>query len=215
MGTLNLNWVVKNFEKDDFIFFDVGAGNMCVTLELKKLLPNSKCYAFEAAKHYHNENIKCAVNSEINYYPYGVSDVDGDVLFYPSILENGLPHLWSSSMFQLKDSVNHNPTKKEYGDPYLIRSIRLETFCERHNITPDFMHIDVEGAEFKVFKNMGKFKPKCMWAEVKVFGHYDTNTTFEEVNSYLESIGYHMVYTIDADALYCQNDFKITDYIPL
>ena len=93
---------------------------------------------------------------------------------------------------------------------------RLDTFCKQHNVTPDFIHIDVEGAEYKVFQNMGEYKPKCIWAEVGVFNCYDTNTSFTEFNQLMTELGYHMVYGPPSgpDALYCLNDFKITEYIP-
>jgi hypothetical protein len=104
-----------------------------------------------------------------------------------------------------------------YGDPVTIDSIRLETFCKEHNITPDFIHIDVEGAELKVFQNIGEYKPKCIWAEIGAFQCYDSNTSVYEFNQLMTNMGYYMVYgppDNNSDALYCLSDFKITPYIP-
>jgi FkbM family methyltransferase len=217
MSFLNTNWVVDNFKNNDFTFFEIGLAGIVqsVSYKLKEAIPSGKFYTFEAAKYWHEHNIEVAKNIGIEYIQCAVCDTDGEILFYPSLTQNGEPHLWSSSIFQLDMTPGSNTFNKLYGEPYLVKSIKLETFCKEFNITPDFIHIDVEGAEFKVFKNMGEYKPKCIWAEVGAFKHYDTKTNFEEFNSYLESIGYYLVF-IDSnnpnDALYCLNEFKITNY---
>ena len=217
MSLLNLDWIVENFNKESFTFFEIGLAGIqqSMSFELKKRIPKGKYYTFEAAEYWHDLNEEIALKHEINYYKYAVCDIDGEVLFYPSLTQNGEIHTLSSSIFQLYTGPYSNTFGKEYGLPYLTKSIRLETFCKQNNLTPDFIHIDVEGAEFKVFQNMGEHKPKCIWTEIGGFKHYNTETSFEEVNSYLESIGYYLVHIDETnlnDALYCLKEFEITTY---
>lgn len=216
MSFLNTNWVIDNFsKKENFTFFEIGSaqlGNTSSIAKVKNSLPGGKYYAFEAASHWHEQNELNAIKLGIEYFKYAICDVDGDVLFHPSLTQNGEEHLWSSSIFNL--DTNSNTFGKEYGEPYLVKAIRLETFCKNLNVFPDFIHIDVEGAELKVFQNIGEYKPKCIWTEIGAFKHYDTGTTFEEFNAYLEQLGYYKVFTESHqnDALYCQVGFDITPY---
>jgi FkbM family methyltransferase len=217
-GEINLDWVVDNFAKNNFTFFEIGLAGLqwTISYELKKLIPHGKFHAFEAAEYWHESNKRCADEMDINYHPHAISDIDGEVLFYPSLTQNGQTHKESSSIFELRKSDGFDPLHKIYGEPYMVNSMKLETFCRENNITPDFIHIDVEGAELKALSNMGKYKPKCIWTEISGFAHYDTKTNIEKYNNFLESIGYYLVYTDPtfdgADALYCLNDFEITNY---
>ena len=180
MTTLNLNWVKENFNKENLVVFDIGAGDMEVSKMIRKMIPTAKLYAFEAFDFWHEGNEESSLKYNIN---------DFHIKFHEQI----------------------------YGDPVTIDSLRLETFCKEHNVIPDFIHIDVEGAELKVFQNIGKYKPNCIWAEVGGFNCYDSNTSYEEFNQLMTDMGYYMVYGPPnvADALYCLTDFKITPYIPI
>lgn len=217
-GLINADWVVENFKKEDFTFFEIGLAGMqwSISYNLKKLIPNGKFYAFEPAEYWHDSNEKCAIDMGINYYKYAICDTDGEVLLHPSLLQKGEIHKESSSLFHLAQQFGFDPNHKIYGEPYLVKSIKLETFCKENNVKPDLIHIDVEGAELKVLSNMGEYKPKCIWTELSGFAHYDTKTSIEEYNNFLESIGYYLVHVDPefggADALYCLNGFEITEY---
>lgn len=212
MTQLNLEWVKENFNKENLIVFDIGAADMEVSTSLRQLIPTSKLYVFEAYEYWHERNEKICAELDIKYNKVAVSDIDGKIIFHPCLTDHGKHHPFSGSIFRPLDY--HTAFHEQvYGDPITVDSIRLETFCKEHNITPDFVHIDVEGAELKVFQNMGQYKPKCIWAETCAFACYDTKITSDDLDLFLTDIGYYKVYQSDADALYCQNDFKITPYI--
>ena len=97
-----------------------------------------------------------------------------------------------------------------------IKTKRLdEIFCENHINRVNYLSIDVEGAEFKVFQNMGQYKPICIWTETGAIYHYSTGITLEEFHKYMESIGYYIIYDSGWDTLYCQSEYEFTPYIPL
>jgi FkbM family methyltransferase len=215
MTQLNLEWVKENFNKENLIVFDIGAADMEVSKVLRHMIPTAKLYAFEAFDYWHAKNERISLELDIDYNKVAVCDTDGITMFHPCLTEHGRNHPYSGSIFRPMD-FHTEFHEQVYGDPISIDSIRLETFCKEHNVTPDFIHIDVEGAELKVFQNIGQYKPKCIWAEVGVFGCYESNTSFDEFNQLMTDIGYYMVYgpPNGPDALYCQNDFEITPYIP-
>jgi FkbM family methyltransferase len=216
MTQLNLEWVKENFNKENLIVFDIGAADMEVSRTIRHSIPTAKLYAFEAFDYWHAKNQKTALQLDINYFKVAVCDTDGTTIFHPCLTEGGKDHPFSGSIFRPMDfHTKHH--QQVYGDPVTIDSIRLETFCKEHNITPDFIHIDVEGAELKVFQNIGEYKPKCIWAEIGAFQCYDSNTSVYEFNQLMTNMGYYMVYgppDNNSDALYCLSDFKITPYIP-
>ena len=215
MSFLNLEWIKENFDKDNFVFFEVGSAYIDTSIQVRSLMPNATIYAFEAANHWHESNEPAVIEKQIHYIKCAVSDVDGEILFYPSETQYGKPHPWSGSIFELYKGPGQFDHGKEYGKPYTVKSIRLETFCKEHNVCPDVIHIDVEGAELKVFQNIGEFKPKAVWAEVSAFGHYATGTSYEEFNSYMTSIDYRLVFETHNDGLYCLTDITTTPYIPV
>lgn len=216
MTQLNLEWVQANFNKENIIIFDIGAADMEISKTIRHMIPTAKLYAFEAFDFWHERNEKTSAQLDINYFKVAVSDIDGTRIFHPCLTEHGRDYPYSGSIFRPMDF--HTKFHEQiYGDPVTIDSIRLETFCKEHNVTPDFIHIDVEGAELKVFQNIGEYKPKCIWAEVGEFSCYESNTSFEEFNQLMIDMGYYMVYgpPNGPDALYCLNDFQITSYIPI
>jgi FkbM family methyltransferase len=215
MSKLNLEWVKQNFDHDKFVFFEIGTAFLETSREVRLLFPNAEIYAFEAGVHWHETNEELASQDNVKYFKCAVSDIDGEVLFHPSETQYGEPHPWSSSIFELRHGLNSNTFGKEYGKPYVVECTRLDTFCNKHTVYPDVIHIDVEGAEYKVFQSIGEYRPKCIWAEVGAFGHYDTGVDFEQFNALMESLGYHMLFRTDNDALYCLTSISTTTYYEL
>lgn len=208
MSELNFNWVKKNFNKDKFTFFEIGCADLGDSVHLKKMMPKANVYAFECASHWLNKNLESSVRNGIHYFHVAVSDIDGYINLYPSLTQHGESHLWSSSIFELKETNSG----KTYGNPYKVPSVTIETFCKRLNVKPDFIHIDAEGAELKIFKNLGNIRPKCVWAEIAGFHHYDTKTSFEEFDNLMISLGYECKFNSRADALYCLNGLEVSPY---
>jgi len=213
MTSLNLNWVKENFNKENFTFFDIGADTLRASISMKQLMPSSNVYAFEAFEHFHAINDEVALREGIHYHKGAVSDIDGGVIFHPCITQKGYFHPFSGSIFKPLD-YHVESHQQVYGNPITIDSIRLETFCKEHNVTPDFIHIDAEGAEFKIFQNIGEYKPKCVWSEICGFIAYDTHTSFDDFDLLMTTLGYYKVYSDNSDALYCQLGFEITPYTP-
>ena len=213
MSFLNLNWIKENFTNDKFVFFEIGCAHLDTSCKLRELMPAAEIYAFEPAVHWHEINEQLAKKFNINYFKYALSDVDGLLSFNPSDTEFDNPHPWSSSLFQLEDMPYESHGKK-YGEPYKVYSCKLENFCYQFNLTPDVLHIDAEGAEFKIVNNMGKFRPKCIWAEIAGFGHYKNGVTKQQFDEALKELGYTKIYT-DAnqcDALYCLDGIEFSEY---
>lgn len=124
--------------------FDLGANNGIHSLLFSKLVGNGgKVFAFEPLP----ENIaeiekNCSVNgiSNITVVPAAVSDRDGDATFY---------------LGQVNKQGSLVGIGKQTGKEVAVKLTTLKTFIEREKVKPDFLKIDIEGAESSALRGFG------------------------------------------------------------
>ena len=140
---LNL-FIIKNIIKENLIFFDLGAHYGWFSLLVSNLLPNSKIYAFEPDPNV-LKILERNKRPNIEIINKAVSDKEGKIKFYSRpLLSSGISTL---------NIESENLAFKEI--PYQeieVESITLDNFCFENNIYPDFVKIDVEGAEEMVLR---------------------------------------------------------------
>lgn len=211
---IDINWVKENF-KEDLNIFVVGCADLAGEgATFKYNFKKSKIYAFECENGWLEQNMRTALNRGIYYFQTAVFSENSKKMFIPSVSQAGEPHPWSGSFYK---DIEHESTKI-YGDPYEVTTIRLDTFCDIFDVTPDFMFIDAEGSEYEILSGLGNIRPKAIWTEILQFC-YDNKKTFEEFDSFMDNLGYKRVYPEvksgcpqDTDALYCLKNFNHTDY---
>lgn len=213
MSDINLNWLIENFGDKPMNVFDIGCADVGGdSAVFNHHLPNATVYAFECADVWKDSNTREAARRGINYFHLAITDVNDTVTFHPSASYNGETWPYSGSICK--------PIKTElasgtfvWGEPQIVESNRLETFCDIHTVTPDFIHMDVQGAEYKVLSNMGNYRPWAIWAEVNEFENcYETNTTHLAFSQLLNDLGYTKIYGNNIDELYVLNNLPITPY---
>jgi len=217
MSYVSLNFLKDNFLNEKIVFFDIGCCNLWDTKDFVSVLPDATFYAFEPLKDYYEINLKRCVEYGVNFFNYAVSDVDGDILFYPSEKQGENEQLQSSSIF--KPTI-HNVVS--YGEPYMVKSVTIESFCKEHNVSPDFIHIDVEGAEYNVFTKLGEHRPKGIWVEMIGYRYYENGRSDRngidpidyELDKLLKSYGYEVIFQSENDSLYIHKNanLKTTQY---
>jgi FkbM family methyltransferase len=207
MSELSLPWLSENFLKNNVIF-DVGCADMGDTVTWKSLLPDNTYYAFECSQAWKEHNEHTAAQLGINYFHVAMSDHCDGVQFYPSDKCDGKEWHWSGTTFEPGHLDN-----LQWGSPYTVASTTLNEFCKTHDITPDLVHIDVEGGEFAVLNNMDPtVRPKAIWAEICILSLHNTNTNYDKFNAMMLSQGYTQIYISTQDALYVRHDVSLTKY---
>jgi FkbM family methyltransferase len=208
MSELNLNWLQENFKDKETVVFDIGAADLYDTTRIRQMLPHARLYSFECNKVWEMRNYDTAVCQGIHHFQCAVTDVDGEDTFYPSHTLKKEPWHYSGSMcppIEISDF--------EWGSPYNVRTIRLDTFCEKFNVSPDFIHIDVQGAEYKVLSCLGKHRPMAIWAEICEFESvYKTGTTYREFVELMTTLGYTSMGRYNGDELFMHATSTLTDY---
>jgi len=81
--------------------------------------------------------------------------------------------------------------RADFGLKEEVNTETLDAYCIRNNVQPDFLKIDVEGNELKIFQGglaiITKFKPKIyVEIEARHIGREQATKTFD----YLQNIGY-------------------------
>jgi len=209
MSNLNLIWLANNL-KPNAVVFDIGAADLNDTRRIKAELSSATFYAFECASSWEQQNKQTAVEHGINYHHMAMSDTVGTLTFYPSTVLDGQEWPWSGSV--CKPGPNLLNERWKWGDGYTVPSTTLEAFCSENNVSPDFVHIDVQGAEHRVFSAIGNIRPSIAWAEISEFHMYKTGTTYDNFKALMESLGYIERFKDSCDALYTLHNFNITEY---
>lgn len=155
---------------------------------LKSICPN--IYAFEPINHPSvMEQLNRHSDTNTKIFNYAISDFNGDTIMYPAT-----NNYQSSSLLK--------PTKhlEEFPIPF-IEPIKVE--CRRLDYfdffkSCDCLLMDVQGAELNVLNGISDFSNiKLIYCEYTSFHHlYENQCLFKDLNSKLESCGFHFCETI-------------------
>jgi FkbM family methyltransferase len=133
---------------------DVGALDAGVSIFLRQHFPSASIFAIEA-------DPKLFTAIEKNAKPFDVSPInvalcerDGRIRWYPAASGRG-----QGSILAARRSGHHLP-------PIEVACTRLDTLCTGRRIDAiDFVHMDVEGAEYEVLLGLGALRPRAIFLE--------------------------------------------------
>ncbi|MEQ8361387.1 MAG: FkbM family methyltransferase [Cyclobacteriaceae bacterium] len=164
------------------IVLDVGANIGYFTCFAGKHCRNGHVHAFEMGKanfEILNDNVELNRLNNVTTACYAVAD--------------------TSSVVQIQDTAVGNAVLKiiegkSKDDLISVNSITLDEYCTTMNIVPEFIKIDVEGAEMKVLKGMRDILSSNVKLLIEV---HETDLKYfqsskEEVLNYIRSFGYNL-----------------------
>ncbi len=168
--------------------FDIGAHKAgYLYFMLKQVGDNGKVYAFEPQSNLYQyiKKIKGLFNwNNVTIEHLALSDSTGMVTLY--IPKNKVSKASSPGATIVEHKGHSNTFATED-----VLTETIDSYCERHNIKPDFLKIDVEGNELKIFQGgvdtLKKCKPKIIVEiEARHVGEEKALETFK----FLEALGY-------------------------
>jgi len=202
----NFEWVIKYIgKKNNLVIFDVGAFDFKDSIELKKYFSDSDVYAFEAFPNNFQKYGDDAIKKGVKVFNLAISEKNGDAIFYNSTSINGREWTCSGSLLRPSEkSKEIHPTLTYNENGVIIKTIRIDEFCEKNNIiNVDVIHMDIQGAEYYAVKSLGeKIRPKILFCETCEFEIYDGALTLEELDNLLISLGYEIKERLKYDTLY-------------
>jgi len=185
-------WIQKREAKG--IAFDIGANIGYNTLKMG--LTCKKIYAFEPddrSMKLLRKNIELNnLGEKVSLYDCAVSDKTGEVQFYLAEKPN-----ISSIHIKSKDMIT-------------VKSITLDDFCKRENVYPDFIKMDIQGAEVNVLNGMQNILD-CSFPKFLIELHPEYYSKENDFRACLETLlekGYYFKYVVNAKG----GTKKIFDY---
>lgn len=141
-----LDWAYEQLIRyPSAVLLDVGASTGCFSL-LSKHHPDLTVYAFEPVELTYDvlmENIRLnQLEDKVHAYRMAVGDHDGTAVLHTVIANGG----------KGVSIVGGRPAWHKAVEDSEIEMITIDTFCERYDIAPTFLKIDVEGNEKAVLR---------------------------------------------------------------
>jgi FkbM family methyltransferase len=194
-------WMHKVFGKDPFIILDIGACDGLSSIRYGKQFPSAIVVGFEPIyENWFDSQLNAEVfdADTVTFYNTALSDKTGMATFFksmgqaPGVTDSETGNK-SSSLFAPKEHLNvHKWCKFE---KHTVFTIRFDEWREQHvfdDSLPVFIHIDVQGAELKVFDGFGKHfaQVKAVWMEVSNVPLYDGQPLKQDVEKYMGARGF-------------------------
>jgi len=209
MSGINYEWVKTVIDKEAPTIFDIGAYDFHDSTNIRRFFPNANIYAFEAYAYNCEKFGKIASNHNINVFNLAISDKVGKTKFYNSVTMNGTNWTCSGSILQptKEEGVTIHPGLKYNREGIDVDTVTIEYFCEENNITSvDFIHMDIQGAEYYAIKGMGKkIKPKIIYCETFEYDSYENSLSRDDLDNLMFSLGYSIKERFTYDTLYILN----------
>ena len=186
--------------KNELIFFDIGACEGLSSFRYLSIFPKSKIYAFEPVPSNFKIIKKVIEEHQLNNllpFELGLSSKKGEATFYVSSgkpTNKNIP-ADNSTDFGNKSSSLFKPGKTKEVHPWLkfnesitIKTDTLENFCADNNINAiDFIHMDVQGAELLVLQGANNMisKINAIWLEVEKIALYENQALKTDIETFL------------------------------
>lgn len=154
---------VKSVIKQGQTVMDIGSHKAgYLTFMLKQVGDKGKVFAFEPQSHLYEYIKKCKSLfkwDNVTIEHLALSDLPGTVTLYTPIDEAGKVSTPGATIVEHED-------KSRFGITEQVSAETLDAYCDRNHVEPDFLKIDVEGNELRVFKGglntLKKYKPKII-----------------------------------------------------
>lgn len=142
-----LKSIVKNFPRNEWVIFDVGANQGTYTRTVMNVLAGTpyRLHAFEPSPAAF-EKLKTSVESSPNLFLWklGFSETQGETKLYADEAASTLASIYPRDLTHAGRSFTHHDT---------ISVDTMDRFCAEHALTRiDVLKLDVEGHEWSVLK---------------------------------------------------------------
>ena len=185
------------------VIFDIGAYDFSDSKKFLSLNPECVVYAFEASPgNYRSYSGHCANEIRLKTYNIAISDTNEPALFYDSG-DDVNTRRFSGSLLLPTSKLKENKVFNFNEQGEYVPCFTVEKFCKENNISSiDFMHIDAQGAEYKIVSKIETILPKFIFAETCEYETYEDSHSKKYLDNLLASKGYTVLKEFTYDTLY-------------
>jgi FkbM family methyltransferase len=167
---------------------DIGAHKAgYLYIMLKQVGNEGRVFAFEPQSNLYQYIMKIKTLfrwDNVTVEHLALSDTEGTVTLYIPTNKVSKSSSPGATIVERKDHINISLTE-------MVATESLDSYCTRKNLKPDFLKIDVEGNELKIFKGgidtLKKYKPKIL---VEIEARHVGQEKVVETFKFMESLGY-------------------------
>ena len=180
---------------------ELGAYDGGDALRFSKQLPNCRVVTVEAdpvrvktVRHHLRDTHAQVIHA-------AVCDTDGPVDWFASSV-NGEMNA-QGSMYQHSDHYREKfPFVEQEATATSVNGIRFENMCAEHDIAEiDFLHMDIEGAEYVALNSIGSIRPKLIFLEM-LNDYFVDSANVKQLEDLLIEFDYKLVAKLSQDRLY-------------
>lgn len=187
-------------ERDNWVFFDIGANNGSSTIRYCNCFRNAKAHLFEAHPQIVEEAIKNVKQSSrgkrISIHSFAISNKDGTAQFFVSTIPTKKDwrqnHSDSSSLLEPGEHKTLYP-HVVFEDTIEVQTKRLDNLISKGEIpVPHFIHMDIQGAEKLALEGLGKYfeEVEAIWLEVSNCELYKNQVEINEIETIMRESGF-------------------------
>ena len=196
------------------IIMDIGSNDGEEILEFLELYPSCKVYAIEADPEcFKRLQNRFETDSRVKCFNLAIADINGTINFNCSSgfankeqRRTNTNHDYSGSILKPKLHLKIHPNIK-FEKKIIVNCMTLDSFIVSHNLlAPDFMWIDVQGAEYNVLRG-GKEtlnNTKAIYTEYSLKELYEGQKDLWFIANYLKDFGFKLKKRFKDDALFCR-----------
>jgi len=196
----NTKWL-KQLGIDPKVIVELGSFDGGDALRFARAFPNTRIITVEAdpvrvnvvrnnLASTHVQVVNNAVCLENGPVPWFTSKIDGAV--------DGQGSLYQHSQMY-KDKF---PQVEQNASAVSVDGLRFDNLCDQNGVSNiDFMHMDIEGAEFGALSSMGGLRPKLIFMEM-LPNYFENVRGSEDIETLLADYGYTLVARLSQDRLY-------------
>jgi FkbM family methyltransferase len=210
MEAQEIKFLQSNFSvSDPMVFLEIGGYDFSDSIQVRSLFPNARIHSLEAFKENIDKYSHRAYTHRIHWDWLAASNHTGTIYFYPSV-SYGEFGSWTGSGSIILPELHPNtdlstvyPNLKFDLNGKEVPCTTIDDYCETRDIPHiDWLHIDAQGAEYKILEAIEKIFPTFIWAEHCEFATYQTGVTIADFDQMLADKGYVLVERFGSDTLY-------------
>ena len=196
----NTKWLSQlNIEPK--VVLELGSFDGGDALRFARAFPNARIVTVEADPVRVEVVIKNLAHTHAEVVNNAVCLKDGPIDWYTSKIDGKVDG--QGSLYQHSDEYKEKfPHIEQTTESVTVDGLRFDRLCELNNIDEiDFMHMDIEGAEFDALSSMGKIRPKLIFMEM-LPNYFEKVEGGKAIEKLLASFGYTLVARLSQDRLY-------------
>jgi len=210
----DLDEIHKCVGKKNPIIIDIGTNDGGEIVDFLQQYPESTVYAVEAdPEPFKRLQKRFSGDNRVKCFNMAIADTNGRISFNCSSgflteeqKRTNVQHDYSGSILAPKLHLELAPGVK-FEKKIDVTCMTLDSFLESHDLDmPDFIWMDVQGAEFNVFKGGTKTlkNVKAIYTEYGLVEYYEGQKNLWFIADFLKQFGFRLKTRFPCDALFCK-----------